>query len=129
MSSYKKQNFPFISISYLYHNTSILYYNPLSFIIDLISSLKYGHHKYNYSLEDGPPPAYDSLIDYSNPPRISYGSLFKITHINELIADKTPYCYLDSCEKVYHLMSTVRRHRSKLSPIPSIKEAIKNAYL
>jgi hypothetical protein len=84
--------------------------------MDPISSTEYGDHKHNYFPEDGPPPAYED------------GSLFKISHMNELIAGKAPHCYLNSYEKVYYLTSTARRHRSKLSPLPSIREAFKNAF-
>lgn len=84
--------------------------------MDPISSIEYGDHKHNYFPVDGPPPAYE------------YGPLFNISHMNALITGKAPYCYLDSCKKVYLLTSTARRHRSKLSPLPSTREAIKNAF-
>lgn len=97
-------------------NTSILRWSLLFSIMNPISSTEYDDHKQNYFPDDAPPPAYE------------YGFLFNISHMNELIAGKSPYCYLDSCEKVYNLTNTAKRHRSKLLLLPSTREAIKNAF-
>ncbi|KAH9205163.1 hypothetical protein DL95DRAFT_417643 [Leptodontidium sp. 2 PMI_412] len=47
--------------------------------------------------------------------------------IDAWIAGRIPYCYLNSCEQVYHLTNTARRHRRKLTQVLSVITAAKNA--
>jgi hypothetical protein len=97
-------------------NTFTLLYIPSSFIIDLISFIKYGDYKYNYFLKNGL-----SLI-YENKP------LFNILYINELIVNKALYYYFDFYKIIYRFTNIIRRYKLKLLLLLSIKEAIKNVF-
>ncbi|KAK0113121.1 hypothetical protein ONS95_014825 [Cadophora gregata] len=92
------------------------------------SSTERCHHDYESYAAHGSPPAYDFPSEYINPPAYCYGSLFGISDdIDAWIAGRTPYCYLSSCEQVYHFTNTARRHRRKLTQVPSVIEAVRNA--
>jgi hypothetical protein len=109
-------------------HTSTPYCTLLSSIMNRTSSTERSQHEHDYSPTNVPPPAYDFSLEDINPPEYCYGSLFGVSHeIDGWIAGRTPYCYLNSCEQVYHLTNTARRHRTKLTQVPSIIEAIKNA--
>lgn len=100
--------------------------NPISFT-------EHDPLEYDYSPEDEPPPpAYCYSLEYSvslDSPAYGHRSVFGISHqVDEWIAGKTPYCYLNSCEEIYRLANTARRHRSKLTPLSSTRQAIDNAF-
>jgi hypothetical protein len=96
-------------------HTSTPYCTLLSSIMNRTSSTERSQHEHDYSPTNVPPPAYDFSLEDINPPEYCYGSLFGVSHeIDGWIAGRTPYCYLNSCEQVYH-------------QVPSIIEAIKNA--
>ncbi|KAH8790894.1 hypothetical protein F5882DRAFT_377238 [Hyaloscypha sp. PMI_1271] len=86
--------------------------------MDSISSTEYRHPDYDSPQHDQP-PAYN----YGNPPEYGHSSVFGISRqVDEWIAGKTPYCYLDSCEKLFHLTNTIKRHRSRLTLLPLTRE-------
>ncbi len=88
--------------------------------MDSMSSIEYGRLEYCSFPEDDQPPAYE----HSNPPK--YGEISHL--VDEWIAGKTPYCYLDSCEKLFHLTNTVKRHKSRLTLLPSTREAVVSVF-
>ncbi|KAH6704169.1 hypothetical protein BKA61DRAFT_581411 [Leptodontidium sp. MPI-SDFR-AT-0119] len=92
------------------------------------SSTERCQHDYEFFPADGSPPAYDSSLEDINPPAYCYGTLIGMSdEIDAWIAGRIPYCYLNSCKKVYHLTDTARRHRRKLTQVPSVIEAAKYA--
>lgn len=92
------------------------------------SSTERCQQDYEFFPADGSPPAYDSPSAHIDPPAYCYGSLFGMSdEIDTWIAGRTPYCYLNSCEQVYHLTDTARQHRRKLTQVPSVIAAVKNA--
>ncbi|KAH8772297.1 hypothetical protein BGZ57DRAFT_417003 [Hyaloscypha finlandica] len=116
--------FAFISSSRLLHHTPTLHCLLPSSIMDSISSTEYRHPDYDSPQHDQP-PAYN----YGNPPEYGHSSVFGISRqVDEWIAGKTPYCYLDSCEKLFHLTNTVKRHRSRLTLLPLTREVVDNAF-
>ncbi|CZT07005.1 uncharacterized protein RAG0_12590 [Rhynchosporium agropyri] len=73
------------------------------------------------------PPAYNSLHEDINFPAYHYGTLIGISDdIDAWITGRAPYCYLNSCEQVYLLTNTARRHRRKLSEVLSLIDTAKN---
>jgi hypothetical protein len=48
--------------------------------------------------------------------------------VDEWITGKTPYYYLDLCEKLFYLTHSIKRYRLRLTLLPLIREAVDNTF-